>query len=76
MREKILEILTEENEDILTYTGTAMMEEGIIDSFEVINIVGELEEAFQIEIDAKYVIPENFANKEAIIALVEKLLRK
>lgn len=74
MKEKILKILGEENEDILNYTGENMMKEGVIDSFEVIDIVSELEEAFNIEIDAKYVIPANFANKETIIALVEKLI--
>lgn len=74
MREKILEILADAEEDILTYSGTNMMEDGIINSFQVIELVSELEDAFDIEIDAKYVIAENFANKESIIALVEKIV--
>ena len=53
-----------------------MMEDGIIDSFTVINIVSELEEEFDIEIDAKYVVAENFKNKEAIIELVGRLLEE
>ena len=53
-----------------------MMEDGIIDSFTVINVVSDLEDEFDIEIDAKYVIAENFRNKEAIIALVQKLLEE
>lgn len=76
MKEKILEILKEVNEDIVTYDGDAMMEEGVIDSFEVIEIVGELEDAFEIEIDAKYVVADNFKNTESIIMLVERLLNK
>lgn len=76
MKEKILEILKEVNEDIVTYDGDAMMEEGVIDSFEVIEIVGELEDAFEIEIDAKYVVADNFKNTESIILLVERLLNK
>ena len=50
------------------------MEDGIINSFAVIELVSDLEDAFDIEIDAKYVVAENFANKETIIALVEKIV--
>lgn len=76
MEEKVLEILEEYCEEALAYTGENMMEEGVIDSFTVINIVSELEDIFDIEIDAKYVVAENFKNKEAIIALVERLLEE
>ena len=71
MQERILEILSEYCEEALTYNGDSMMEDGIIDSFTVINVVSDLEDEFDIEIDAKYVISENFRNKEAIIALVQ-----
>ena len=53
MEEKVLEILEEYCEEAIGYTGDNMMEEGVIDSFTVINIVSELEDAFDIEIDAK-----------------------
>ncbi len=76
MQERILEILSEHCEEALTYNGDSMMEDGIIDSFTVINVVSDLEDEFDIEIDAKYVIAENFRNKEAIIALVQKLLEE
>ena len=73
MEEKILEILEDVNEEILTYTGKNMVEDDIVDSFELIDIVGELEEAFDVEIDAKYVIEENFGNKDNIIKFIKKL---
>ena len=76
MQERILEILSEYCEEALTYNGDSMMEDGIIDSFTVINVVSDLEDEFDIEIDAKYVIAENFRNKEAFIALVQKLLEE
>ena len=74
MEEKILEILEEHCEEALDYDGDSMMEDGIIDSFTVINVVSDLEDEFDIEIDAKYVIAENFRNKEAIIELVRQLI--
>ena len=76
MEEKILAILEEHCEEALDYDGDSMMEDGIIDSFTVINIVNDLEDEFDIEIDAKYVVSENFRNKEAIIAFVHKLLEE
>ena len=71
-----MEILEEYREEALAYTGENMMEEGVIDSFTVINIVSELEDIFDIEIDAKYVVAENFRNKEAIIELVRRLAKE
>lgn len=73
MEEKVLEILEEYCEEALDYEGENMMEEGVIDSFTVINIVSELEDVFDIEIDAKYVVAENFRNKDAIVELVRRL---
>lgn len=73
MEEKVLEVLEEYCEEALDYDGDNMMEEGILDSFTVIDIVSELEDVFDIEIDAKYVVAENFRNKEAIIELVRRL---
>ena len=76
MEEKVLEILEEYCEEAIDYTGDNMMEEGVIDSFTVINIVSELEDAFDIEVDAKHVVADNFRNKEAIIDLVKRLLEE
>ena len=76
MEEKVVEILEEYCEEALSYAGDNMMEEGVIDSFTVINVVSELEDAFDIEIDAKYVVAENFRNKEAIIELVARLVEE
>lgn len=76
MEEKVLEILEEYCEEALNYEGENMMEEGVIDSFTVINIVSELEDVFDIEIDAKYVVAENFRNKEAIMDLVKRLVEE
>ncbi len=74
MEEKILSIIEEINPEVLTYSGDTMMEDGTIDSFEVIDIVAALEEEFGIEIDASYVVAENFANKDTIIKMMKEIL--
>ena len=72
METKILDILKNASEELITYTGTNMVEDDVIDSFGLITIISELEEAFGIEIDAEYVTEENFGNKDCIIALIKK----
>lgn len=69
MKEKVLEILKNVNPNIKE--GVNLIESGIIDSFEVVNIVMELEEAFDIEIDAENVTAENFQSVDTIVALLE-----
>ena len=61
MEEKILELLAE-------------IDEGLLDSFQVIELVEMLEENFDMEIDAEHVVAENFATKEAILELMRRLL--
>lgn len=74
MKNRILAILKEIQEEILNYEDDNMILDGVINSFQILEIIAVLEEEFDIEIDAQYIVAENFANKEAIIALVEKLL--
>lgn len=73
MEEKILEILAEIDQGIVSYDGDDLFEAGLLDSFQVIELVEMLEDAFDLEIDAEYVVAENFATKEAIIELMQRL---
>ncbi|MCI9480639.1 MAG: acyl carrier protein [Lachnospiraceae bacterium] len=75
MEEKLLDLLKEIDEDILEYEGENLFEAGLLDSFLVIDLVSEIEEAFDIEIDAKYVLEENFRTKENIMKLVKELMK-
>lgn len=74
MEKKILAILEDIDPVIISYDGNTMLEDGTIDSFEVIDIVTALEEEFEVEIDASLVVSENFANKEAIIEMMAGVL--
>lgn len=74
MKEKIEKILAEIDEELLTYSGDYMLTDGVINSFELLELVSDLEDAFDIEIDAAYVVEENFGNKEKIVELMERLL--
>ena len=68
------EILAEINDEILEYDGDSLVESGLLDSFQIVDLVGMLEEEFDIEIDAELVVVENFETKEAIIKMLEGIL--
>lgn len=74
MEERILDVLAEINEEIVEYDGDNLFDAGILDSFQVMDLVNDLEDEFDIEIDAKYVVEENFVTKEAIVELVMMIL--
>ena len=74
MKEKIEKILAEVDDELLTYSGDNMLTDRIINSFELFELVEDLEDAFDIEIDASYVIEKYFGNKDRIIELMEMLL--
>lgn len=74
MKEKVLEILAEVNEEILDYDGDNLIESGLLDSFQIVDLVGMFEEEFDIEIDAELVVVENFRTKEAIMEMLKGIL--
>jgi len=69
---KILEILENLRPEFDFRDSNDFIEDGMLDSFDVIAIVSELEEAFHILIDGLDVLPENFCSVEAIAATVRK----
>ncbi len=73
MKETIMNILAEINDELLEYEGDNFFEDGLLDSFMVIDLVAELEERFGIEIDAGYVTEEHFKDVQAIARLMERL---
>lgn len=48
------------------------IEDGYLDSFDVVSLIAMIEENFKISIDGLDIVPENFESYEAIYALVRK----
>lgn len=71
--EAIIEILKAVHPEIDYENETGLIDKRIFDSFDVVNIVGELMDEFDIEITAEHMIPENFNSAEAIYKLVRTL---
>lgn len=73
MRETILDILTELRPDVDFEKETALIKNGVLESFDIVSLVAELSDEFDITIRPKDLIPDNFNSLDAICALVEKL---
>ena len=72
--EKILEILKSVRSDVDYETADKLIDDGILDSFDIVAVVGELCDAFDITITVDDMEPENFNSVAAIKELVDRLL--
>ena len=71
--EQILKILEGVRPDVDFAREKKLIDDGVLDSFDIISIVGELCEAFDVEIDAEELESENFNSAEAMLELIERL---
>lgn len=72
--EKLLEILKSIRSDIDFENEEKLIDDGVLDSFDIVSIVGELCDAYEVTITAEDMEPENFNSAKAMLALVERIL--
>lgn len=72
MKEKIIEILTDLRPEFDFTEKVDFIEEGMLDSFDIVSLVDELETNFGIKIQGVDVIPENFSTLDKIESLLKK----
>lgn len=72
MEKKIFEILKAIRPEFDFENSSDFIEDGFLDSFDIVTIVSELEKTFNIMIDGLDVIPENFNTVDAILKLIKK----
>ncbi len=70
---ELMEILQELRPDVDFEKETALVTDGVLDSFDIVALVGELNDAFDIEIKPNNLVPENFNSAKAMYALIEEL---
>lgn len=71
--EQLLQILQSIRPDVDFENETALIDDGILDSFDVVSIISELDDAFGVQIRITELDPENFNSAESIWALVQSL---
>lgn len=70
--DKILQILADLRPEFDFTSSRNFIDDGYLDSFDVVALVSELEEVFDILIDGMDILPENFFSLESIAGLVKK----
>ena len=71
--DKILEILESVRPDVDFKNEKKLIDDGILDSFDIISIVAEFNDAFDIAIDVEDLEPDNFNMIEAMKELIDRL---
>ena len=71
--EELMNILDELRPDVDFENETALIDNGILDSFDIVSLVNELKEAFDIDIKPGDLVPANFNSAEAMFAMVTRL---
>lgn len=73
MKEQIIKILTELRPEFdFSIEGVDFIEEGMLDSFDIVSLVDSIESDLGIAISGIDVIPENFSTVDAIINTIKK----
>ena len=71
--EKLIEILENLHEGINYETCETLIDDGILDSLDIVTLVTEIDAEFDVTIPAEEIVPENFNSAEALMALIERL---
>ena len=70
--QKILDILSGIRPEFDFSTSNDFIQDGMLDSFDVVTLVTELDDQFSISIDGTDIVPNNFRNVDSIKVLLKK----
>jgi len=71
--EELLNILSEIKDDVDFETEDKLIDDGILDSFDILQIISALNDEYDISIPASEIIPENFNSAESLWDMVQRL---
>ncbi len=71
--EKVIEILTDLHPDVDFASEESLIDDGILDSLDIVSLVAAIDTEFGVTVPAEEIIPENFNSANALWALITKL---
>ena len=71
--EKLLSILSGLHPDVDFLACDDLIGGGVLDSFDIVTIVADIDDAYGLAIPAEEIVPENFHSAAALFALIERL---
>ena len=73
MKETLIQILKDFHPEVDYETETALVSDGILDSFDIVSLVAEINSEFDVSIGVDDLEPENFDSVDAMCALIKEL---
>lgn len=70
---KLLTILTSIHPEVDYESEKSLIDNRIFDSFDIVTLISEIAENFDIKVPANEITPDNFNSLESIVALLEEL---
>jgi len=71
--EKLIQILQNLHADVDWERETQLIDGGLLDSFDMITLVGALNDSFGVDIELEHLLPENFNSVQAMLGLLKSL---
>ena len=69
----VIEMLEDIQEDVDYENCTTLVDDHVLDSFDILAIISAADEEFDVTIPAKDIVPENFNSAQALCALIQRL---
>lgn len=70
----IIKILNDINPEIKSYKGNNLVSDHIISSFDIIEIISEIEDRFQIDIDPELITEDHFISMDMIVSFIQDVV--
>ncbi len=70
---ELLEILNDLHPDVDYETEEHLVDNMILDSMDIVSLISEISETFDVTITAKDIVPDNFNSAKALFALIQRL---
>ncbi len=70
---ELIEILSDLHDDVDFTAETGLVENGILNSLDIVTLITEIRDRFDVQIPAEEIMPENFDSAEALWALICRL---
>ncbi len=71
MKEKLMNILAEICPEVDFDSETALIDDGLLESLDIVMIVTEVMQEFGVELTVDDLLPENFNSADALLSLIE-----
>ena len=72
--ERLIELLQEIKEDIDYENESALIDDELLDSFDILQLISAIDDEFEVSIPAAMIIPQNFNSVEALWNMIQELM--